>query len=999
MTGFLNVLDTLVQSAATAPQLRIGELGYLGESGQAQIRQLGCGPELTLADSSIPARFAAMAQAHPDQCALRFGEQHTSYQQLAVWSDQIAAGLRSSLQPGDRVGLAMQKSDTLVASVLAILKLGCAYVPLDASYPADRVRYFAQNGAVTCVVADEVSQAALQQIGLTDLRYLNPEQCGREPGTVMLPPVAADALAYIIHTSGSTGLPKGVMIEHYSVVRLAEATALALDYGPGTVGALNASMNFDASVIEIFSMLLNGHTLVIVPEATRKSPALLHQELNTQGVTHVVLSPVMLQNLPKESLPSLQLMGFGGDTLDEQTAAWWSRQTRLFSLYGPTETTVMASCGQIVPEGNSRIIGKPLAGYRIYLLNRDKQPVPLGAVGEICIGGRGLARGYLNRDEQTLERFVLDPFGGSPYALMYLTGDLGRFLPDGTIEFFGRNDAQVKIRGFRIELGEIENRLATFPGIRHVVCATKGEGDNRYLAAYYVADAELDEEAIRQHVAGFLPDYMVPSFFVRLEQLPASPSGKVDRKALPAISGKSSTNPPRPGLEQQLATIWEQILRFRGIGRDESFFRVGGNSLLAVRMQVEVQKQLGLQFTMADFYGAPTLAALASRQSMDYIQMAIRDSQAPMPVLEPATDLAHLPPQCVLLTGASGFLGIYLLAELLAKTRQVVCLQRCHDESHGLTLLRQQADKAGLTLEWERVRIVRGDLAEPDLGLTPAIRQQLAGELDAIVHCGAFVHHLHNYQTMKAANVDSTISLLQLALESRRKSFCFVSTLSLASILAGVNAAPEAIVENLPQVDSGYLLTKWTAEQWVARFARDYGLNAVIARPGNITGSSDSGFSNYEHNHFWLFNQGCLQLGAFPQIQAEVEMTPVDRLAFAITALALALAPRQGLAVRNLSNPQSMSQSEFFGALSTLGFDIHGEEAKRWQLRLNDLDEQNGLSQIKEFYTGELDGPSFPIEQRETLAELARLDASLAVDYGRLLPLYVAYLRQVGFLA
>ena len=928
---------------------------------------------------------------------MRFGEQHTSYQQLAVWSDQIAAGLRSYLQPGDRVGLAMQKSDTLVASVLAILKLGCAYVPLDASYPADRVRYFAQNGAVTCVVADEVSQAALQQIGLTDLRYLNPEQCGREPGTVMLPPVAADALAYIIHTSGSTGLPKGVMIEHYSVVRLAEATALALDYGPGTVGALNASMNFDASVIEIFSILLNGHTLVIVPEATRKSPALLHQELNTQGVTHVVLSPVMLQNLPKEPLPSLQLMGFGGDTLDEQTAAWWSRQTRLFSLYGPTETTVMASCGQIVPEGNSRIIGKPLAGYRIYLLNRDKQPVPLGAVGEICIGGRGLARGYLNRDEQTLERFVLDPFGGSPYALMYLTGDLGRFLPDGTIEFFGRNDAQVKIRGFRIELGEIENRLATFPGIRHVVCATKGEGDNRYLAAYYVADAELNEEAIRQHVAGFLPDYMVPSFFVRLEQLPASPSGKVDRKALPAISGKSSTNPPRPGLEQQLATIWEQILRFRGIGRDESFFRVGGNSLLAVRMQVEVQKQLGLQFTMADFYGAPTLAALASRQSMDYFQMAIRDSQAPMPELEPATDLAHLPPQCVLLTGASGFLGIYLLAELLAKTRQVVCLQRCHDESHGLTLLRQQADKAGLTLEWERVRIVRGDLAEPDLGLTPAIRQQLAGELDAIVHCGAFVHHLHNYQTMKAANVDSTISLLQLALESRRKSFCFVSTLSLASILAGVNAAPEAIVENLPQVDSGYLLTKWTAEQWVARFARDYGLNAVIARPGNITGSSDSGFSNYEHNHFWLFNQGCLQLGAYPEIQAEVEMTPVDRLAFAITALALA--PRQGLAVRNLSNPQSMSQSEFFGALSTLGFDIHGEEAKRWQLRLNDLDEQNGLSQIKEFYTGELDGPSFPIEQRETLAELARLYASLAVDYGRLLPLYVAYLRQVGFLA
>jgi amino acid adenylation domain-containing protein/thioester reductase-like protein len=1008
MAGFMTVLETLVQSAASTPQARINELDYLGDSEQAHIRQLGCGPELTLADSSIPARFATMVQADPERCALVFGERRTSYQQLALWSDQIAAGLHAHLQPGDRVGLAMQKSDTLVASVLAILKLGCAYVPLDSSYPADRVRYFAQNGAVSWVVADDISRAALQQMGLTDLHYVDPGLFSADPvlfnldacdtaSAVPLPAVSPGALAYIIHTSGSTGLPKGVMIEHYSVVRLAEATAQALDYGPGTVGALNASMNFDASVIEIFSVLLNGHTLVIVPEEARKSPALLHQELKSQGVTHVVLSPVMLQNLPREPLPALQLLGFGGDTLDEQTAAWWSRQTRLFSLYGPTETTVMASCGQILPEGNSRIIGKPLPGYRIYLLNRDKQPVPLGAVGEICIGGRGLARGYLNRDEQTLERFVLDPFGGSPYALMYLTGDLGRFLPDGSIAFFGRNDAQVKVRGFRIELGEIENRLAAFPGIRHVACATKGEGDNRYLAAYYVADAELDEEAIRQHVAGFLPDYMVPAFFVHLEQLPASPSGKIDRKALPAISGKSSANPPLPGLEQQLATIWEQILRFRGIGRDESFFRVGGNSLLAVRMQAEVQKQLGLQFTMADFYGAPTLAALASRQSMDYIQMAIRDAQAPMPVLEPASDLAHQPPQTVLLTGASGFLGIYLLAELLAKTRQVVCLQRCHDEAHGLTLLRQQADKAGLVLEWDRVRIVRGDLAEPELGLSSTTRRQLAEELDAIIHCGAFVHHLHNYQTMKAANVNSTISLLQLALEHRRKSFCFVSTLSLASILAGVNAAPEVIVDNLPQVDSGYLLTKWTAEQWVARFARDYGLNAVIARPGNITGSSASGFSNYEHNHFWLFNQGCLQLGAYPDLPSEVEMTPVDRLAFAITALALA--PREGLAVRNLSNPQSLSQGEFFGHLAKLGFAVRGEAPKVWQQRLNTLSEQNGLSQIKEFYTGELEGPSFPIEQSETLAELARLDASLAVDYGRLLPLYVNYLRQVGFLA
>lgn len=992
---FLEAFRNIVESAARQPDLRVCELGYQSEISRSQFLDMACGAQLDMQDQSIPARFVDVVMENADTTALIFENRKHTYRELDMWSNRIATGLARHVNVGSQVGLAMQKSDTLVASVLAILKLGCAYVPLDPSYPPDRLLFFVENAAVQTVVADAQSREALSAIGLSGLDYVDPQQVACEP-EARLPNVSPDALAYIIHTSGSTGKPKGVMVEHRTVPRLARANAMMLEFGYGGVGALIASMNFDASVLELFGALLEGRTLVVIPEEARKNPAQLHQALMDHGVTHALLSPVVLQNLPKKPLPALKTLGFGGDTIDEQTADWWSRQTRFFSLYGPTETTVMASAGEILPGANSRIIGKPIAGYRLYLLNPQKQPVPLGAVGEICIGGSGLARGYLNRDDQTMERFVIDPFGGSPYALMYMTGDLGRFLPDGTIEFFGRNDAQVKVRGFRIELGEIENRLSAFPGILHVACAAKGGGDNRYLAAYYVAEKTIDEDAMRQFIGQTLPEYMVPAFFVKLVELPASPSGKIDRKKLPEVSGKACANPPRDGLERQIADIWEDILHFRGIGRDESFFRVGGNSLLAVRMQAEVQKKLGLEFSIADFYNASTIEALASRQKTDYIQMAIRDSESPLRIENPATSGPRTPPESILLTGASGFLGIFLLAELVQKTSMVYCLQRCKDENTGMEALRLQAANAGLDIDWSRVRIVCGDLSEPNLALSGELHRQLARDLDAIVHCGAFVHHLHSYQTMKAANVDSTIELLKLALDEKKKAFCFVSTLSVTAILDGVRAAPEVIVPNRPVADSGYLLTKWAAEIQVARCAAEYGLDAVIARPGNITGCSTTGFSNFDHNHFWLFNKGCLQLGAYPDMPAKLEMTPVDMLARAIVALLPE--PESGLRVANLCNPQILGMRDFFEKLARCGFSIDIEAPKVWQQRLDTIDENNGLSQIKEFYTGDLSGEAQPIEQSAILTELARRGASLQTDYDVILPVYVDYLRKAGFL-
>jgi amino acid adenylation domain-containing protein/thioester reductase-like protein len=997
------VFRTLIDAAGQNPGAQVGELAYLSETQRAQCLTFACGEALADAPMSIPARFASIAAAFPMQAAIRFGDESLSYRELDLLSDRIAIGLAASVPAGARVGLIMQKSTLLVATVLGVLKANCAYVPLDPAYPAERLRYFVENCALDTVLADATSELALNAAGIAQLRRIDPaELAASTPGaSAALAPVAPDALAYVIHTSGSTGKPKGVQIEHHSVVRMVAGASLALDYTPGSVSMLAASTNFDASVLEIFLALLSGGTLVVLPEEVRRDPARMHRLLREMRVTHTCLAPVVLQNMPREPLPDLRVLGFGGDTLDESTAKWWSAHTRLFTLYGPTEITVMATCGQVMPEGPSRIIGKPLPGCRVYVLNAQRQLAPPGTVGEIHIGGENLARGYVNQPAMTMERFIVDPFRQAPYALMYRSGDLGRFLPDGTLEFCGRNDAQIKLRGFRIELGEIESCVAAATGVAQVACAVWGKGEQRYLAAYYVAEAGamVDEDVLRQHAARTLPEYMMPACFMQIDAIPASTSGKVDRRALPEMSPRTGRTPPHEGLERRIADIWETLLRLSGIGRDDSFFRLGGNSILAVQMQSNVQKTLGLDFPMAAFYRSPTIATLAAGQHENMIEFAMADMETPLRIDTPAARLAPhslpVPVRSVLLTGATGFLGIYLLHELGRHVGKVYCLQRADSAAAGETSLRRKALEANLTIDFARVEVIPGDLAALDLGLDPVQWDRLASDVDAILHCGAFVHHLHSYAEMKRANVGGTEALLRLAMTYRQKPLCFISTMSVPAIQEGVTQIEERVRTARPQMDNGYLLTKWAGEQRAAECARRFGLPVIIARPGNITGDSRTGYSNYAHNHFWLYNKGCIELGAYPETPQDVEMMPVDLLARAVVALTLH--HRDGLRVANLSNPKTLSQRRWFDTIAKAGFQVRPEKPLQWQQRLADLEPENALSLIRDFYTGDLSAKPVPVEYIGTLAELAKRGVNLAVDYDRLISLYLSYLRTEGF--
>jgi amino acid adenylation domain-containing protein/thioester reductase-like protein len=524
---------------------------------------------------------------------------------------------------------------------------------------------------------------------------------------------------------------------------------------------------------------------------------------------------------------------------------------------------------------------------------------------------------------------------------------------------------------------------------------------------------------LRDRLSHQLPDYMIPSSFVVLDRLPLTANGKLDIKALPdpEIESDKAYRAPITPTEVFLSDLYAELTGATRVGLDDSFFALGGHSLLAMRLVSKVCDVLGVELPVRAVFEHPTVEPLARVIDMEGdtsasqltptriisgeegagdINQAIFDARSDIIIHKPTFRQSSLiAPRSILLTGAGGFLGRFLLNDLLIPAETVYCLIRCEHEVEGLAILRNRIAAAGLNIDLSRVKIIPGDLASPNLGLSGFNWELLTHEVDAILHCGAFVHHLHSYAIMKQVNVGSTEKLLELALTEKQKSFCFVSTIGVASMLKGVTLSSESILPNEPASSSGYLLSKWVGEQLVARCAKNYGLPAIIARPGNITGSSITGYSNYESNHFWNFVKGCVQLGAYPELSASIEMVPVDQLAKAIVALIMT--PRSDLFVANLSNPETISQNEFYQQLENCGLIAQGELIANWQDRLTEIKEDNGLFLIKDLYAGEVSAKILPIEYRATLATLKSLGLNYSSDYKKWIPTYVSYLKEQGF--
>jgi amino acid adenylation domain-containing protein len=578
--------------------------------------------------------FSEVAAHHADRIAVTFGDQHLSYRALHAQASQLARHLRSvGVGPESLVGVFVERSAQAIVALLAVLKAGGAYLPIDPGYPSERIATILEDARPTVLLTEERLLNRLPAHGAQEILLdreiaagSGPEDAGIESGA------GPENLAYVIYTSGSTGKPKGVMVTQANVARLLSATAEWFHFNENDVWTLFHSLAFDFSVWEIWGCLLHGGRLVIVPFEVSRSPEDFHDLLVREQVTVLNQTPSAFYQLmtvdqarPLSNL-ALRLVIFGGEALNFKTLQPWfathdDRQPRMINMYGITETTVHVTYREVTAadaaNGAQSLIGVPISDLQLYLLGDDRQPVSAGEVGEIHVGGAGVARGYLNRPELNAERFIPDAFSTIPGARLYKSGDLARLLPNGEVEYVGRGDAQVKIQGFRIELGEIEAAIAEHERIREarVVAHTDAAGTKR-LVAYYVAQegAPLFPRELSEYLSAKLPAWMMPSVYLPIQVFPLTPHGKVDYAALPAPmpgSARSGRETRGTDLEQIVAGVWRKVLDTDHVGLDDNFFDIGGTSLLLVSVQTRLQTLFDKRIPVANLFAYTTVRTLS----------------------------------------------------------------------------------------------------------------------------------------------------------------------------------------------------------------------------------------------------------------------------------------------------------------------------------------------------------------------------------------------------
>lgn len=592
-------------------------------------------------DKTIHQIFEEQVFDTPNNIALVFENKTLTYQELNERANQLARYIKKQyqqltnqeLKPDTLLDLCLDRSLDMVVAILAVLKAGGAYIPIDPNYPRARINFvindtnsrvvitqkhllghlsaidnFAKIHAI--VIDDEILQRDLQNISCDNLE----------------PTSTATDLAYIIYTSGTTGTPKGVMIEHHQAINGILPLYSVYDLNKGKVIAAFASYAFDVSIVEFFVALFGGATLHILSNTTKSNPELLSKYIEEHNVNYIYLPPALLAIFPRIKYKSLCGIIYAGEPCDRKTAKYWSKVVKLYNYYGTTETTLYSTGMQIVDAEDTSLIGYPIANTSCYILDKNLSLTREDEIGELYIGGAGVARGYLNRPELTKERFITNPFATkyyirNGYTRMYKTGDLIRRLGNGKMEYIGRNDFQVKVRGFRIELGEIENTIANLEGIKQVTVQLLNKktkaAKSKSLVAYYTLEANFDktQDDLVNHLQKNLPDYMVPSFFVKLETMPLTVNGKLDRSALPepVITPQNISHIPSQTvskLEAKICSIWQKTLNLKQVGIEDNFYNLGGDSITATQIANKMSKILNKYIPVASIFIHKTIKNL-----------------------------------------------------------------------------------------------------------------------------------------------------------------------------------------------------------------------------------------------------------------------------------------------------------------------------------------------------------------------------------------------------
>lgn len=877
-------------------------------------------------DKTIHQLFEEQVERTPENIALVYEDKVFKYLELNQRANQLANYLKDLYQvQGDYlIALCLDRNEYMLISILAVLKSGGAYVPIDSSYSDNRISYLLKDSRAKILLINEIHEKRFNELVNNVAVEVVEQQIKFERYSKynLISNITSKNLAYIIYTSGTTGKPKGVMVEHRSLVNLVtnqlQIFGISHSYKNQVYNfLLYASYVFDAHLWDLFMPICYGHVVHLISNRIRSDFRLLKAYIKKQNIDIATIPPAVLNS--KDLLPLKILIVAGEKTGVEIFIAYSNAGVRIVNAYGPTESTICVAFHSYNEKDSSLFqsssnIGRPLFNIKLYILGVNFQPLPIGAIGELYIGGEGLARGYLNRDELTRKHFIANVFQllsekeQWSNTRLYKTGDLARYLPDGSIEYIERNDSQIKVRGYRIELGEINEAIASFSEVKQVATFWQKNQNDNHIVAYYVSDNKLTYDRMYNYLLNEIPSYMIPKFFIRVSQIPLNINGKVDKNKLCLLSGVIDENlyvPPETESEKLLCDSFSKVLKLEKVGLDDNFFKLGGDSILVIDL-VQILQEF-FEIYVADVFELRTPRKLASVlvrkddflvKRLEYIKALYAKTKLDnyrnrSYLYNPELKLFKFSQKeikSILLTGSTGYLGINILNQLINQTNYIVFLL-IRGKSHEDSFCRindKYKKYFNQSLDMylnSKIFIVTGDFSINLLGLSNDEYMDLVKHVDSVIHCGALVKHYGMYEEFYKINVLGTSNVLEFTNLTKLKDFHYISTYSVLNFSESKTESETRLPDELVEANF-YVKTKLIGEHEVLKFRRS-GVNANIYRVGNLAFSSQNVMlqDNIDDNAFFYWIKCIFELKCIPEELSFVEVSPVDWTANAFVKL------------------------------------------------------------------------------------------------------------------
>ncbi|WP_426479531.1 amino acid adenylation domain-containing protein [Chryseobacterium sp. CBSDS_008] len=863
--------------------------------------------------------FKEVSSSLPQKTALISESKSLSYQELDYQSDQLAAHLlKLPLKKGASIAVCMSQSVQRIVAFLAVLKTGSAYIPIDGQLPENRIKMIVEDSGTELIITED---SYLNKFAETGTQLINMSNLTNESAAsdsdIDPDEIDLQQTAYIIYTSGSTGVPKGVEIHHEAFYAFIVSFTERWGYSAKDRTLQFSSAGFDVSIIDIWVPLFTGATVVLYPDNKIVGKPLLDFIVDHKIEVVPFLPPAVLNTLPTDiPIGNLHTLSIAGEVPTEQTVKNWCSRVRLINVYGPTETTVSVVTHHFREDTNPHIIGRPLEGTHIHILNQDLEYVNDGITGEIYIGGKQVAKGYINKPAETSEVFIEAPewmqsTHGINYRL-YKSGDRGFWRKDGNIEFVGRLDEQVKLRGYRIELKEIEHHIGQLAQVANVAVKVHRSEQGQPVLVAFLEPYETDKkhitlEDIRTRLKQSLPTYMLPEKIILYDKLPLTITGKIDKSKLhvPLQQSlkKAKEKVDRSDLKQELTDIWMDLLNLDEVDEHDNFFELGGHSLMLGQMHARLPLNIQKRISLPELYQFPTIALFVKEAEIRLAQNQMSQQQKARLVEEQLLKAAELPfdfeitaqpdpkllanPSAIFLTGVTGFVGSHLLEELIPRNPEatIYCLVRAGNETLALERIKSTFLKFKLVWKTEyedRIRIILGDLTQPKLGIDEKTYEELLKNIEVIYHMGSDVSYVKPYEHIKKPNVDGMAHILHLAVHEKTKFLIVSSSMGVYSwgrSFTGKTWMTEddPIEQNLPAVcrDMGYIKSKWVMESMASK-ARDKGLPLINFRLGFVVCHGETGATPL--NQWWSsLMRSCIELKAFPLVMGlKEEVITVD---------------------------------------------------------------------------------------------------------------------------